>query len=166
VRSQGATLARGCHILVATPGRLKQFLSEGRVVLSKLRFFVLDEADRMLDMGFEPDVRAGQFYYFRCIVHACKLFNYLVAENATMPPKEERLTLMFSATFPRDIQVLARDFLRPAHAFITVGLVGAANQDIVQVIERVDQYGKKDRLMELIQADIQNYQMGAGEPHL
>jgi len=77
-----------------------------------------------LDMGFEPDVRA-------------------VIDQKTMPSKDERLTLMFSATFPIEIQTLARDFLKPNHAFIAVGIVGAANSDIVQVIEEVDQYTKK-----------------------
>lgn len=77
-----------------------------------------------------------------------------------MPTKEERQTLMFSATFPRDIQDLAREFLKPHHAFITVGTVGAANRDIVQIIERVDNYSKKDRLFEMLQSDIQNSQPG------
>lgn len=47
---------KGCNILVATTGRLKQFVREGLVDLSKVKFFILDEADRMLDMGFMPDV--------------------------------------------------------------------------------------------------------------
>ncbi|KAL1475189.1 hypothetical protein MTO96_037480 [Rhipicephalus appendiculatus] len=58
VQHQLAVLSRGCHILVATTGRLKDFVEKGKISFEKLRFLVLDEADRMLDMGFEPDVRA------------------------------------------------------------------------------------------------------------
>uniref|UniRef100_A0A915K8H3 Helicase ATP-binding domain-containing protein n=1 Tax=Romanomermis culicivorax TaxID=13658 RepID=A0A915K8H3_ROMCU len=130
VRAQADRVRRGCNILVATPGRLKQFLNEGRIDLKKCRYFILDEADRMLDMGFEADVRTSN----------------------------DRQTLMFSATFPREIQQLAREFLRNEHPFIAVGIVGAANSDIVQVIERVDIYDKKDRLVEMLQQDIDNCQ--------
>lgn len=71
-----------------------------------------------------------------------------------MPPKTERQTLMFSATFPTTVQTLATDFLND-HVFITVGKVGAANQDIVQEIVQVDKYAKKDKLLEYIQADME-----------
>lgn len=80
-------LDRGCHLLVATPGRLADMLSRGRIGLESCRFLVLDEADRMLDMGFEPQIRR-------------------IVEQHNMPPTGERQTLMFSATFPKEIQVI------------------------------------------------------------
>ena len=73
---------KGCDILVGTPGRIKGFTSDGKVSLKKVRFLVLDEADRMLDQGFEPEIRKIE---------------------AEMPSKEERQTLMFSATFPNEV---------------------------------------------------------------
>lgn len=71
----------GCHILVATPGRLKDILQRGKISLRSLRFLVFDEADRMLDMGFFNDMQN-------------------IIANPSMPPKDQRQTLMFSATFP------------------------------------------------------------------
>ena len=120
-------LDRGCHLLVATPGRLVDFLDRGKIGLDYCKFLCLDEADRfdwlllfqvfmvfyrMLDMGFEPQIRR-------------------IVEKDTMPGKEERQTLMFSATFPKEIQMLARDFLK-RYIFLTVGRVGSTSQNITQ----------------------------------
>eukprot|EP00121_Abeoforma_whisleri_P005954 Awhi_evm1s5404 len=90
--AQMRDLDRGCHLLVATPGRLEDMIQRGKIDLAQCRFLVLDEADRMLDMGFEPQIR-------------------VIVEDEGMPDKFNRQTLMFSATFPRDIQLLAQDFL-------------------------------------------------------
>uniref|UniRef100_A0A915JI16 RNA helicase n=1 Tax=Romanomermis culicivorax TaxID=13658 RepID=A0A915JI16_ROMCU len=91
----------------------------------------------MLDMGFESEMRR-------------------LLEHNTLPLKSERQTLMFSATFPEEIQRLAQDFLRPQFAFIAVGIVGGANTDITQVFEQVDKYGKKERLVALLKEDLEN----------
>lgn len=137
VRAQLEQVKQGCDVVVATPGRLNQFVGEGVIGLERCKYFVLDEADRMLDMGFEPEVR-------KLIAHE------------KMPPSTDRQTLMFSATFPVEIQQLAHEFLRPDFAFIAVGIVGGANSDITQNFEQVDSYGKRTRLVDLLKEDIEN----------
>lgn len=57
-RSQLVQLERGCDVLAASPGRLMDFIERGKVGLNRVRYLVIDEADRMLDMGFEPVIRA------------------------------------------------------------------------------------------------------------
>lgn len=133
----------GCDILVATPGRLNQFINEGRIALDRIRYVVLDEADRMLDLGFESEVR-------RLISHT------------SMPLAADRQTLMFSATFPSAIQTLAQDFLRSGFSFIAVGIIGGANTDILQEFEQVDSYGKKERLVEILNEFLSTSQKGPG----
>ncbi|VDN21344.1 unnamed protein product, partial [Gongylonema pulchrum] len=124
----------GCHVLIATPGRLLDVLNQNVVALHKCMFLVLDEADRMLDMGFEPQIRQ-------------------IVERHSLPKKGERITAMFSATFPKEIQVLAQDFLVPNYVFIAVGRVGSTSENIVQKIIWVGEYDKRRLLMELLDAD-------------
>ena len=112
IRPQIAALERGCALLVATPGRLCDLIERGKISLTKIKFLVLDEADRMLDMGFEPQIRR--------IVRV-------------MPPPAQRHTLLFSATFPETIQKLAKEFLRP-YVWIAVGRVGSTVEGITQRI--------------------------------
>lgn len=89
---------------------------------------------RMLDTGFEPDIR--------------KL------EDLGLPTKDERITCMFSATFPDEVQRLAKHFLRDNYIFLAVGILGGANEDIAQTIELVPQGNKKDRLFELLEKNL------------
>ncbi|XP_017058487.1 ATP-dependent RNA helicase bel isoform X1 [Drosophila ficusphila] len=123
-------LDRGCHLIVATPGRLEDMISRGKVGLENIRFLVLDEADRMLDMGFEPQIRR-------------------IVEQLNMPPTGERQTLMFSATFPKQIQELASDFLSN-YIFLAVGRVGSTSENITQTILWVYEPDKRSYLLDLL----------------
>lgn len=123
-------LERGCDILVATPGRLSDLMERGRVSLSEIRYLALDEADRMLDMGFEPQIRR-------------------IVEEEDMPPAGQRVTLMFSATFPREIQRLASDFLHD-HIYVAVGRVGSSTDLIEQNVEYVQGPDKRAVVLELL----------------
>jgi len=106
------------------------FIGKGKINLTKLKYLILDEADRMLDMGFEPEIRK-------------------LVTNFEMPQKGERQTLMFSATFADEIQQLAREFLQE-YVFVTVGRVGGANADITQQVFAVSKYEKRDKLVEIL----------------
>ncbi|CAI5535792.1 unnamed protein product [Closterium sp. Naga37s-1] len=125
-------LEKGVEILVATPGRLCDMLERGKVSITMVRYLALDEADRMLDMGFEPQIRR-------------------IVEQEGMPRAGERQTLMFSATFPKEIQRLAADFLAN-YVFLTVGRVGSSTDLIQQRVEYVPEHDKRSVLMDLIHA--------------
>ena len=134
---QRASLKKA-NILVATPGRLKDFMSDGTVSLSETRYLVLDEADRMLDKGFEEDIKQ------------------IISE---MPKPPERQTAMFTATWPKTIRDLAATFMS-SPARITIGQpIGSsdepnselrANPRIKQIVEVIDPYNKQDRLFQLL----------------
>jgi len=130
IGSQLRDLERGCDILVATPGRLVDIIERGRISLSSIRFLILDEADRMLDMGFEPQIRR-------------------IVEQEDMPPSKDRQTLMFSATFPKEIQRLASAFLYD-YIFLAVGRVGSTTDLVTQKFIRCDEQDKPNMLLDLI----------------
>ena len=120
-------LRRGVDILVATPGRLLDLCSQGHVRLSDIEIFVLDEADRMLDMGFVHDVK-------RIITK--------------LPQK--RQTLFFSATMPAEIQSLANSILtNPAKVEVTP--VSSTADTIQQFLYYVDKQNKKGLLTHILQ---------------
>ncbi|XP_053394753.1 uncharacterized protein LOC128555684 isoform X2 [Mercenaria mercenaria] len=121
---------QGCHILVGTPGRLIDVFGKGKVSLEKIKYLILDEADRMLDMGFGPEIKK-------------------IIGDFGMPGKTERQTLMFSATFPEEIQKLASEYLND-YLFLSVGVVGGANTDVSQHVFEVDRLQKRDKLTEIL----------------
>ena len=134
--AQRATL-KNASIIVATPGRLKDFLSEGPSTLSLAitRYLVLDEADRMLDKGFEDDIK------------------HIVGQ---MPSSRKRQTAMFTATWPKNIRELAATFMREP-VKITIGRGEEddsgdlrANVRIVQRVEVLDGFDKQNRLLQLL----------------
>eukprot|EP00439_Symbiodinium_sp_Y106_P075307 s1225_g14.t2 len=126
-------MAGGVEIVVCAPGRMDDFLQRGVVSMEEVKFLVVDEADRMLDMGFEPQIRN-------------------IIENYGMPEPGEggRQTMMFSATFPQEMQDMALDFLDPAYYGIKVGQVGHAATDVEQCFEKVNFREKNDRLLDLL----------------
>lgn len=120
-RSQAMDLERGVEIVIATPGRLIDFLESGKTNLRRVTYLVLDEADRMLDMGFEPQLRAivGQI-------------------------RPDRQTLMFTATWPKDVVSISREFLKEEPVQIQIGSTElTANKDITQIIEVCEDMDKR-----------------------
>jgi len=121
-------LEKNPDLVVATPGRLIDMIDRGKISLGLVRWLILDEADRMLDMGFEPQIRR-------------------IVETEDMP--RERQTLMFSATFPDEIQRLAQDFLY-RYFFLRVGRVGSSTDLITQKIMYVEEHDKRSILIDLL----------------
>ncbi|PWN21996.1 P-loop containing nucleoside triphosphate hydrolase protein [Microstroma glucosiphilum] len=124
---QSHTMGKGFHIVVATPGRLQDMLTKKKFTLECCKYLCLDEADRMIDMGFEEDVRNIMSFF-----------------------KQQRQTLLFSATMPAKIQDFAeQSLIRPV--IINVGRAGAASMDIIQEVEYVKQEAKMVYLLECLQ---------------
>jgi len=122
-----AALKRGVHAVVATPGRLLDLLRKKRITLDACKVVCLDEADRLIDLGFEEDIRA--------------VFDYFSAQ---------RQTLMFSATMPSKIQAFAASALvQPV--VVNVGRAGAAALDIIQEVEVVPPQAKTVHLLSVLQ---------------
>ncbi|KAI8093233.1 P-loop containing nucleoside triphosphate hydrolase protein [Halteromyces radiatus] len=117
-------LSRGVEICIATPGRLIDMLESGRTNLRRVTYLVLDEADRMLDMGFEPQIR--------------KIVNQI---------RPDRQTLMWSATWPKSVQQLAESYLK-SYIQVTVGSLSlSASQNVTQTVEVCDETQKRGKLI-------------------
>ncbi len=126
--NQVAAMRRGVDVVVATPGRLLDLINQGHVDLSRIDTFVLDEADRMLDMGFMPDIK-------RIISH--------------LPDRKQ--TLLFSATMPGEIRRLA-DALLHEPAEVTIAPERPVVDRIRQSVYHVDKPAKAALLAELMQS--------------
>ncbi|KAK8900632.1 hypothetical protein M9Y10_002961 [Tritrichomonas musculus] len=121
-------LRKSPALVVATPGRLNDFLEAGVVGMERVNFLILDEADRMLDMGFEPQIR--------------KIIEKI---------GKDRQTMMFSATWPKEIRQLASDYLNdPIHMIIGSNEL-TTNSSIKQIIQKVDEYEKLSKTVEFLQ---------------
>ncbi|MGZ5113294.1 MAG: DEAD/DEAH box helicase, partial [Usitatibacter sp.] len=128
IRPQIDAMKKGVEILVATPGRLLDLIGQKAVNLGKVQILVLDEADRMLDMGFIPDIK-------RII--------------ALLPPPPMRQTLLFSATFSDEIRRLSAQFLRDP-ATIEVARRNAPIELISQYVYHVEASRKRELLAHLV----------------
>lgn len=143
-REQRGLLKEGCDIVIATPGRLKDFLEKGCLSLKYVRIMVLDEADKMLDMGFEPQIR-DLVYKFEMPTNDTNKDN---SDNHVC----SRQTLMFSATFGNDVQAMAKRYLNN-EARIHVGQIGSTTTTINQKLEYISETAMKsveDRITKLI----------------
>lgn len=124
---QGRCLERGVEIAIATPGRLIDFLEKDTTNLRRCTYLVLDEADRMLDMGFEPQIR--------------KIIEQI---------RPDRQVLMWSATWPKEVQNLAEEFL---HDYIQINIGSlslSANHNILQIVDVCEEWEKNDKLITLL----------------
>ncbi|KAG0227648.1 P-loop containing nucleoside triphosphate hydrolase protein [Mortierella sp. GBAus27b] len=127
MQDQSSVLHGGLHVVVATPGRLQDMLAKKKFNLDLCTYMCMDEADRMLDMGFEEEVRNILSYF-----------------------KHQRQTILYSATMPKKIQDFARSALvKPV--VVNVGRAGAANLDVIQEVEYVKQEAKIVYLLECLQ---------------
>ncbi|KAL6066746.1 RNA-dependent ATPase [Balamuthia mandrillaris] len=126
--TQRQALQAGVDLVVATPGRLLDLVEEGCLSLDNIRYLVLDEADRMLDLGFEKDIR-----------------NII----GRLPTK--RQTLMFSATWPTTIQNLASEFLAADAVRVTIGSEDlTACKSVKQIVEVMEPHARDERLNQLL----------------
>ncbi|KAG0167692.1 DEAD (Asp-Glu-Ala-Asp) box polypeptide 23 [Apophysomyces sp. BC1034] len=151
IEEQSFNLRNGAEIIIATPGRLKDCLDRRILVLNQCTYVVMDEADRMIDMGFEPDVNF--------ILDALPVSNVkpdgAEAENAeamtqTFDGRKYRQTTMFSATMPAAVERLAKKYLRRP-AVVTIGTAGQAVETVEQRVEMInDENRRRDRLLEIL----------------
>ncbi|KAI5742827.1 hypothetical protein M8J77_011659 [Diaphorina citri] len=148
---QGFRLRLGCEIVIATPGRLIDVLENRYLVLNQCTYIVLDEADRMIDMGFEPDVQKILEYMpvtnLKPDTEDAEDENKLLANYNSK--KKYRQTVMFTATMPPAVERLARSYLRrPATVYI--GSVGKPTERIEQIVYILSEQDKRKKLMEVL----------------
>lgn len=154
IEDQAKELGKGVEIVVATPGRLIDVLDSRYLVLSRCTYVVLDEADKMIDMGFEQEVQ--------------KILDYMPLTNEK-PNSEEaeneeflkekwltmdkyRQTVMFTATMPSSVEKLARSYLRRP-AIVYIGKIGKPVDRVKQRVFYMREGDKKNRLLDLLRKE-------------
>ena len=125
----------GTNILVATVGRLLDFIEKGVINTSKIQFVILDEADRMLDMGKLKKRKIIDIWNIKKKLG----FQTSIERIYHMVPSDEdaKTSAFFSATFPEQVQAIGAEFLKQ-YVFMSVGLIGAANADVQQQFFRLE----------------------------
>uniref|UniRef100_A0A2P2I0C6 Probable ATP-dependent RNA helicase DDX23 n=1 Tax=Hirondellea gigas TaxID=1518452 RepID=A0A2P2I0C6_9CRUS len=152
---QGMKLRMGCEIVIATPGRLVDVLENRYLVLNQCTYVVFDEADKMIDMGFEPDVQ--------------KILSFMPVSNEkpdTDDAEDEdilkknflskhkyRQTVMFTATMPSAVERMARKYLRRP-AYVYIGAIGKPVERVEQVVFMVSEQEKRKKLLAILQRGI------------
>lgn len=136
IEEQSFNLRNGAEIIIATPGRLKDCLDRRILVLNQCTYVVMDEADRMIDMGFEADVNF--------ILDALPVSNVKPENEQEQEAngRKYRQTTMFSATMPPAVERLAKKYLRRP-AVVTIGTAGQAVETVEQRVEMISDENKK-----------------------
>lgn len=150
---QGFKLRLGCEIVIGTPGRLVDVLENRYLVLNQCTYVVMDEADRMINMGFEPDVQKILDFLpvsnLKPDTEEAEDTNHLLANFATK--KKFRQTVMFTATMPAPLEKLARNYLRrPATVYI--GTAGKPTERVKQIVIMCSEAEKRNKLIEILDA--------------
>merc|ERR1719266_1165021 len=152
---QGFKLRLGCEIVIATPGRLIDVLENRYLVLSRCTYIVLDEADRMIDMGFEPEVQK--------VLDHMPVTEY--AEDVTALQENFKLknkfrqtvmftaTMLFTATMPPAVERLARNYLRRP-AVVYIGSVGRPVERVEQTVYMMKENDKRNKLISILNQGI------------
>jgi ATP-dependent RNA helicase DDX43 len=122
----------GVEIIIATPGRLNDLVSAGHIKIESITYLVLDEADKMLDMGFEPQIR-----------------------RLLLDIRPDRQTVMTSATWPNGVRRLAESYMNNPYSVYVGSLDLAATHTVTQKIEFVDETEKFNRIMDFVQKEMQ-----------
>lgn len=153
---QGFKLRLGCEIVIATPGRLIDVLENRYLVLNQCTYVVMDEADRMIDMGFEPDVQKILEYMpvtnVKPDTEEAEDSNILMANFNTR--HKYRQTVMFTATMPPAVERLARTYLRrPATVYI--GSIGKPTERTEQIVHIMGENDKRKKLMEILSRGVE-----------
>jgi len=148
VRDQAMQLAKGCDVLIGTPGRLCDFISKPHILtLRRLKYMVIDEADEMLHSDWEQELKqimsgGGKF---------SSSFVPLILINPFIDQEEGNINyLMFSATFPKIARDLAKEHLAHDHVRIRVGRAGSSHVNIKQDIVFVEPHMKRQALVDLL----------------
>lgn len=148
VEEQQFALRNGAEIVIATPGRLKDMIDKSMLVMSQCRYVVMDEADRMVDLGFEIDLN----FILDAMPSTFIKPNTEEAMQVSNEWRGWRVTTLFSATMPSAVQRLALKYLRKP-ATVTIGVAGEAVDTVEQRVEFIHgDEKKKARLIEILRS--------------